>query len=297
MRIQSNGQWVVQPLLVIAFFFFSQSDLLGQDEKGSNGQRPNRQHAAKLSSLKLTQKQSDAIQVQMDTTGPIFEYATVGGGPVALAAGQNRNSKLQVFADGRFVVGGGAGVPKMEWKSTEPELIEFLNLVVNKNGFYKLDSEAINKQMGVKRTVIADGISTVFTIELQNGKHEVKIYSLWNAVKNFPNFDEIKRLAAIEKRCNAVITRVHLGDKGDEVLKLVNEKVAELGIGLAPFTLKEIRLAARRGNGRFQVSFQRALPNANGNQSAAPILVHAIYFVKDVDSEPQVTFYNLPTKK
>jgi hypothetical protein len=299
MRVQSYGQTIVFLFAVFAATLtLGHSQTFGQVKKDATGPQPRPQKSQDTSSLKLTQKQADAIQVQMDTEGPVFVYGSRGGGLVVQAAGQKTNPKIQVFSDGKIVVGGSIGVPRIESKFTELELVEFLDFVVNKNKFYELDSADIKKRIGGKENLtVRDANSSVFMIELQQGKHEVAVYALWNAIKNFPDFEEIQRLAAIEQRCNAEISKVHLGDRGDKVLKTVNKKVAELELGLAPFTLKEMRLAARRANGRFQVSFQRAWPNSAGDSAKAPNLMHAIYFVKDADSEPQVTFYNLPKKK
>ena len=300
MRVQSYGPIVGFLFTVFAVVLtLGQTQVLGQGDKDATGPQPRPQKSENTSSLGLTQKQAEAIQVQMDTEGPIFVFGSSGGGHVAqAAAGQKVNPKFQVFADGKIVVGGTVGVPKIESKFTEMELVEFLDFVVNKNKFYELDSADIKKRMaGKENLTVRDANSSVFTIELQKGKHEVAVYALWNAVKNFPNFEEIQRLSAIEQRCNAAISKVHLGDQGDKVLKAVNKKVDELGLGLEPFTLKEMRLAALRANGRFQVSFQRAWPNSPGDGAAPPKLMHAIYFVKDADSEPKVTFYSLPKKK
>ncbi len=298
MRVQTPGDdFAIWALILIAVFALVPTQVLGQGEKDGIGPRPKPQEASGISNARLTEAEADAIQIQMDTKGPIFVYGAIGGDLVAPVAGQKMNTKLQVFADGKLVVGGGIGVPRIEAKFTEPELVEFLDFVVNRNGFYQLDSLDIKKRMAGKESLtVADANSSVFAIDLLQGKHEVAVYSLWNAIKNFPDFEEIQRLSAIENRCNSVISQVHLGGEGDKVLKILNEKVADLGLGLAPFTLDEMRLAARRANGRFQVSFQRAWPNPDG-ATGTPNLMHAIYFVKDANSQPQVTFYNLPKKK
>ena len=235
MGVLPNCRTVVKLILALILISLNQSTSMGQGDKGINEARENPQeNNLDNSSLKLTPKQADAIQVPMEAQGPIFEYGSTGS-IVAPAVGRKSNAILQIFADGKIVVGGGTGIPKVESRLTDQELTEFLNFIVNENRFYELNSTDIRERMAKeKEMTILDANSSVFKLELQQGKHEVSVYALWNAVKSFPNFEEIQRLSAIEKRCTALTTKAHLGDRGEEVLKTVNEKVAELGLRLAP---------------------------------------------------------------
>ena len=284
-------------LVLLATWLGSAGLTFAQDENGKPAQEKiDETDQSKSETGTLTKKQSTAIQIKMDAQGPIFVYDTTGGYRVKPVT--KPEPKLQVFADGKISVGVARG-PNLESRLSEAELVDFLNFVVNKNGIYEIDSQDILKRMeGKVQTQLADATSTVFVIDLEKGKHEVSVYALWNALRNFPDFDELRRLTAIEKRCNSIISRLHLGDDKDAVLTLVNEQVAakskELGLKIAPLTIVDMRLASRLANGRFQVSFETSLPGADSEAESSKLNV--IYFRKSGDAKPEVQFYGLPVK-
>ena len=221
---------------------------------------------------------------------PIFRYAVSGG-----LRGTNKPiDKLLIFNNGNIVVTGDAGVPDREAKLSEEDLQKFKDFVLKQNSFFKLDSADIEKRMNQNgATGIADGYSSIFSSNFDGKIHEVEIYSLWAATKSFPNFDEVKKCESIEKRCKAIISAVNLGDRGPQVLEEVNAEIANKKLGIKPFKLNEMRLTSQLPGGRFQVSFSRVHP---GNTDDPPQAMHAIYFVKQADAAPQISFFNLPKK-
>jgi len=289
----------VKLFLFGAVLFHCQSVLPGQDVPDSVDSRQDSNSRQALGELNLNQQQADAIQIKIDSKDPVFVYGTSGGGETSPPiAGRNHQPKIQIFSDGRVVAIGGQGNPNMESKFSENELTEFLDFVVNKNKLYQLDSADIKKQIADQNKLsVLDANSSVFTIDLPKGKHEVEVYALWNVARRFPEMLEIKRLTAVEKRCQLEISKIQLGGDADKVLQLVNKKVDELGLKLSPFTLKDMRLASRMGNGRFQVSFQRPISITGDDPASKSRLFHAIYYVKDAKSEPTVSFFGLPPKK
>ena len=269
--------------------------VVGQDLKSTSFQPVQAAHQQDDETEQLTEQQQQAIQIQTDAKGPIFLYDQSGGFRVAPPT--KPAPDFQLFADGRVEVGGANyGMPKLETKLSRSELTRFLNLAVNQNQFYELDEKEIEKKMmaGTPKVQLMDAPTTRFEINLEQGKKAISVYALWNAVKNYPEIDELQRLSKIEQECKSIIMKTHLGDDGDKVLQAVNEAVAKLDQNIAPFTMEEIQNATRLTTGRFQVRFSRELPAAN-NQTTPPIL-SAIYFRKDAKSEPKVSFYGLPKK-
>lgn len=269
----------------------------GQDKSAQPTSDPAGQTEVADSKSSLTEQEAKAIALASDTQGPVFEFAQ-SGSLLSAAANQKKLIKLQLFADGKVIVGGPRGVNLTESRMSRQELDQFLNFVVNKQRFYELDSTDIESRMkGKKKLDVNDGSDSIFTVNLKRGKHEVSIYTLWNAVRIFPDFEEVQRLGAIEKRCNLMISKIHLGDRGDEVLTLINTEVKKLDLGLAPFSLDEMRLATPLANGGFQVSFERRLAEDEQVTSSPLHKMHAIYFKRNASTEPKVSFFNLPKKK
>lgn len=221
---------------------------------------------------------------------PVFRYAVSGG----VRGVQKPVDKLLIFNNGNVLVTGDIGVPDREAKLSEDDLKKFKSFLLKQNAFFKLDSVEIEKRMNQNgATGVIDGNSSIFSGNFDGKVHEVEIYSLWAATKSFPNFDEIKKCEAIEKRCKAIISAVNLGDRGPEVLKAVNDEIENRNLGIQPFELNEMRLTSQLPGGRFQVSFSRTLiRKADGSQQA----MHAIYFVQHADAAPKISFYSLPKK-
>ncbi len=287
--------WGIYFALICAMLFnvsvFAQDQISESDHQ--SGKDTNRQEA---DAQELNKNQLDAIQIQMDTKGPIFLYDQSGG--FRIAPPTKPAPDFQLFADGRVEIGGANyGMPKLKSKLSGTELTRFLNLIVNENRFYELNEQEIEKQMkaGKPKLQLRDAPTTRFEINLQQGKKEISVYALWNAFQNFPDVEELERLSNIEKACKLIITQTHLGDDGEKVLKAVNDAVAKLDQKIDPFTMAEIQNATRLTTGRFQVRFTRNLPASNG-QTSEPKSMSAIYFRSDAKSEPQVNFYGLPKK-
>ncbi len=221
---------------------------------------------------------------------PIFRYAISGG-----VRGANKPiDKLLIYDNGNIVVTGDVGVPDRKAKLSPTELETFKDFLLKKNDFFSLNSADIEKRMNQNgATAITDGYSSIFSGNFDGKIHEVEIYSLWAATKSFPNFDEVRKCEAIEKRCKSIISAANLGDRGPKVLEAVNKEIKEKQLDIKPFKLSEMRLASQLPAGRFQVSFSRVHP---GNTDDPPKTMHAIYFVKQADAKPQITFYGLPIK-
>ncbi|MDE0935242.1 MAG: hypothetical protein OSA89_04950 [Mariniblastus sp.] len=221
---------------------------------------------------------------------PVFRYA-VSGGP---RGSDKPIDKLRIYSNGNIVVTGDVGVADREAKLGPEDMNKFKDFILKKNDFFNLNSGDIEKRMNQNgATVIADGYSSIFSGNFDGKIHEVEIYSLWSATKSFPNFDEITKCESIEQRCKAIISQVNLGARGPEILQAVNLEIERLKLGIKPFKLSEMRLASQQAGGRFQASFGRVHP---GNSEDPPQKMHAIYFVKDSNADPAISFYNLPKK-
>lgn len=240
---------------------------------------------------------NDEIRQRTLSTGPsiqdvkpIFRYGVSGG-----VRGANQPiDKLRIFDNGDIVVTGDVGVPDRKAKLSPTEIQEFKEFLLKKNDFFNLNSADIEKRMNKNgATAITDGYSSIFSGNFDGRIHEVEIYSLWAATKSFPNFDEVKKCESIEKRCKTIISKVNLGDRGPKVLEAINAEISKKNLGIEPFKIDEMRLTSQLPAGRFQVSFSRIHPGTNEDP---PRMMHAIYFVKNANAEPQISFYNLPTK-
>ena len=219
---------------------------------------------------------------------PVFRYAVSSG----VRGAQKPIDKLLIFNNGNVLVTGDVGVPDREAKLSEDDLKKFKFFLLQKNEFFNLNSVEIEKRLNQNgATGVIDGNSCIFSSNFDGKLHEVEIYSLWAATKSFPNFDEIKKCGAIEKRCKAIISLVNLGDRGPEVLKTVNDEIEDRNLGIQPFKIDEMRLSSQLAGGRFQVSFVRAYPGKPGESQQE---MHAIYFIKHTGTAPKISFYNLP---
>lgn len=261
----------------------------------ANNESPAKSHA-QAPQEPLTPAQEDAIQIQMDTQGPIFVYDLSGGFRMAAPTEQKPIPKFQLFADGKIVArGGNPPIADVETKLTETELIEFLNFVVNQNEFYGIDMATVAKQMESIQPLpkIADAPTSRFSINLQKGKKEIEAYALFHSIRGFPEVEALQQLARIERRCNRIVSKVHLADDGPYVLQVVNDAIAKQKPDFAPVTMKELRLATRFANGKLQVSFERVLPEHDGGPGRK---ANVIFYRRSKDIEPVVKFYGFPQK-
>ena len=254
------------------------------------------QPATNQTKTEPTKEELAAIEYSVDSKEPIFEYIkTVSH--VAPTNGKQFIPDLQIFPNGRAVLGGrNPSIEPFDTNISQPELKALLHLVVNQNRFLEIDEEAMEKQMKANekgKTQIADGNSVAFRVNLPKGRREIQIYTLYNAVKNYPEVEDIQRLGRIEKACDAIISKIHLGEDGPAILATVNKACAAHETKIEPFELSDMRLATRMKRGRFQVSFQRIYPAVGKTPERK---LNAIYFRKDENSEPTVKFYGLPRK-
>ncbi len=243
-----------------------------------------------------TKEELAAIEYSVDSKEPIFEYIkTVSH--VAPTNGKQFIPDLQIFPNGRAVLGGrNPSIEPFDSKISQSELKALLHLVVNQNRFLEIDEEDMEKRMKANekvKTQIADGNTVAFRVNLPKGRRQIQIYTLYNAVKNYPEVEDIQRLGRIEKACDAIISKIHLGEDGPAILATVNKACAAHEADIEPFELSDMRLATRMKRGRFQVSFQRIYPAVGKTPERK---LNAIYFRKDEKSEPTVKFYGLPRK-
>lgn len=288
-------------LIVLGLLAFS-ADVSAQVTDTASGDKPN--PTAEIKSEKsdgksqlpnLTAEQIAAIRVPADSKGPIFVYDLTGT-IRRNVVGQPAIPKFQLFADGRVVAqGGNLPLPNVETKLTQRELSNFLHFVVNQNHIYDIDLAAIKKEMkgGSPAIQIADAPTASFSVNLLKGKKDLSIYALFHAIQQHPNIDGLKQLAAIEARCNLIVSKIHLADDGPYVLGIVNKALALEKPDFAPVTMKELRLASRFSNGKLQVSFERSLPDYDGGPGRK---ANVIFYRRGKGIEPVVKFYGFPQK-
>ena len=242
-----------------------------------------------------TKQELAAIEFSVEGKEPIFEYSRAKS-QVASTNGKKFIPDLQIFPNGRVVLGGrNPSIKQFDSSISKVDLTQLLHLIVNQNRFYEIDMAETKKQMKSKKVkvTLADANTQAFAIKLPKGKKEIQVYALYNATSNFPDIENVQRLARIEKACNDVITKIHLGDDGPAILALVNKACADHEQEIEPFKLEDLRLATRMIRGRFQVSFQRIYPAVGKTPERK---LNAIYFRKDENSKPSVMFYGLPKK-
>ncbi|MFK7767858.1 MAG: hypothetical protein AB8B55_11605 [Mariniblastus sp.] len=255
---------------------------------GVNGAKP-------TENSEPTKEELAAIEFDVESKEPIFEYFKAKSF-VAPTNGKKFVPDLQLFPNGRAILGGrDPRIEKFDSSVSKSELTEFLNLVVNQNRFYEIDMDETEKEMKSKKAkvTIADANSQAFMVNLPKGKKEVQIYALYNAVRNYPEIKDISRLARIEKACDVIMTKIHLGDDGPAALAVVNKACKEHEQKIEPFVMDDLRSATRMKGGRFQVSFQRIYPAVGKTPEQR---LYVIYFRKDADSKPAISFYGLPRK-
>ena len=249
---------------------------------------------------KKAQAVANPFELDQNLKTPILIYDVSGG--MLIAPIKDRTPKFQLFADGRVIAGGNPGTTVVNGKLTPEELNKTLEFIVNQKKILEIVQKDVEAKIkaGKAKITLADGGYTKFSIDIKKGKNAVSIYALYNAVKNFPEIEELSRLKQIEDHLNLVAAKIHLGDDGEEILKVVNEAVKKKkGYTIKPFTLDELALATRLPEDKFQVRFTRK-PKVEGPlpANAAPMQdLHVIYYRKSKIDKPAVTFYGLPKKK
>ena len=139
---------------------------------------------------------------------------------------------------------------------------EFLSFVADDNGFLRQTTEELKAQIDSQDDLVqvADAPTSVFKVNIGERKHEIEIYGLTFAARQFPQIDGLAALERIRKRC-LLEKHLHvLKAKADieRVLASVNKAVQEKHPGATKFTIENLSYANMnvRGNvnGAFELS-------------------------------------------
>ena len=241
----------------------------------------------------LSDEQMSKIQIPMDHEGPIFTYDATGGFQrVAPPANPvEKLPRLSIYPDGKIVTGGqDQQIQSCEIQISTDELNHFLSFVVNESRFYEIQESQLKEQMksSPQERHIADAPTSKFSVDLQDGQHSVEIYALTFAVQAHPANDDLVRLLKIEKRCQQLVAKAHLGNEKqqNELLKSVNNRLQAINPRLEPLTLDHVQWATRFRNGNYQVSFQRIYEAAETQPTRT---VTARFIQKGLDAAAEIT--------
>ena len=213
----------------------------------------------------LSDEQLASIQLPMDPEDPVFEYDSSGGLRKAVPQDFASTPKLRVFSDGKIVAGGHNPLIKTCSRVlSEAELNQFLHFVVNKCGFYDLNTIKLKNRMADtgKELFVVDAPTSKFLVNLQRGSNSVEIYGLTFAARTFNELDEIQNLLEIQEKCQKLIAFCHLGSEqqASDLLANINEQLTALHPELPGFEAKDVRFATRFTDGQFQGAFQKSYP-------------------------------------
>lgn len=230
----------------------------------------------------------DDIKLPEGQESPILVFDQAGG----FRRGPKLDPNFQLFADGR-VVALNSSTP-FEFKLKKADVQKLLQFVVADHNAYDLDSDklldAMKAQGKPPNQIIADATSATLKLELPRGKHEVSVYALFLAEKNFPKIEGLGHLAAIERRCNQIVALQILGDKKNPVMKFINDEIKRQGLKIDPVKIEELRRCSKREGGQVQATFERKQPNAENDRSP---IISISYFVDQKTNQPKVRVYGL----
>ncbi|MHC4954475.1 MAG: hypothetical protein ACYTGZ_11355 [Planctomycetota bacterium] len=176
------------------------------------------------------------------------------------ARGEQRPPLLRLQADGTLHTRGGTA-------QIAPDRIQdLLGYIVDDQRFFEIDSEALrlavhqsNSRYG-SAVVIMDAPTTRVDVRLRARSHSVSQYALAFTAQRHSEIDELRRLAAIEKRLIRFVAVTHLGgvEAAESMLALANNRLYLDHPTVAPLTLDSLATAGTRRDGARVAHFRRA---------------------------------------
>lgn len=230
----------------------------------------------------------DDFDLPSDKDTPVFTFDYSGGFRMRPPEGFVRKPQLQIFPDGRVLRSPNApNLPSSEIVITQVELQAFLKTVVDEYEFYGVDPAEIKAEIEKtdKRIMIADAPNVDVSILLGQGSHEVSIYAVSFAARQFPDIKQLANMAEIEKLCRKMIAVTELGgyEKLENAVAKVNEKLAAEHAELPEMTADQLQYASKDIEGKVIASFNTRV-DANGKSAS----VRANY-VRKKDGSEEVT--------
>ena len=238
----------------------------------------------------------EEFDLPTDKNTAVFTFDYSGGFRMRPPEGFVKKPQLQIFPDGRVLRSpNGPNLPSAEIKLTQEQLQAFLDSVVTEYSFYDVDPEGI--QAAIKKTgqqiMIADAPNVDVSILLGQGRHEVSVYAVSHAARQFPDIKPLANLAAIEKLCRRMISVADLGgfEQLDAAIAKVNEKLAADHPKIPRMTVEQLQFASKTNDKSVSASFS-STADIDGNSSA----VRANY-VRKADGSEEVTVNIYPIRK
>lgn len=239
-------------------------------------------------SKSATDDPKQAIELPQGQETPILVFDQAGG----FRRGPKLDPNFELYDDGR-VRALNANKP-FEFKLKREAVGKLLQFVINEHKAYDLDSDKLLNTMKAQgkppNQIIADATSATLKLDLPRGKHEVSVYALFLAARNFPKIEGLAHLAAIEKRLNQIVALQILGDKKETVMKFINDEIKRQGLKIDPVKIEELRRCSKRDSGHVQATFERKQPQAENDRSP---VISISYFVDQKTNEPKVRVYGL----
>jgi hypothetical protein len=196
-----------------------------------------------------------------DPDVPVITFDLDGGFRVAPPPGFQREPLLRVYADGRIVCG--VQVPQGRAASARlspPQLAALLQHVLKEGKFLEISPEQVARELEGYRSLLADGQTTIVTVNLADRSHRLSVYALKLTAKDLPNAPAIQSLAEIEVTLRQI---KQLGDLGgqdvlDSLLAAANQLLAKELPDADPWTTQHIRRVERLSADGVKVSLSRA---------------------------------------
>jgi hypothetical protein len=248
---------------------------------------------AVLAVLSVSATAQEEFDLPSDKDTPVLKFDYSGGFRMRPPEGFVKKPQLQIFPDGRVLRSpNGPNLPSSEITITQEELQSFLKSVVTENQFYEIDPEAIQAAIKAtgKRIMIADAPNVDVSVVLGQGTHEVSIYAVSHASRQFPEIEALANMAKIEKLCRQMISTADLGgfEKRDAMIAKVNEKLAADHPEIPEMTREHLQYANKTGEGNVSASLSTQV-ESDGKRAS----VRANY-VRKADGSEEVTINIYP---
>jgi len=199
----------------------------------------------------------------------IIVYDSLGG----MTARTGNDPRLAVYASGSAILGDPYGAGRRIESRLEPVQVQhLLDIVVDKYGFFNIDTDAIAQEMNELQTrddrvfAIADAGQSLIRVCTGTHAKEVKFYALDQAARQFPEIPALQHLHAIEQELRHTATWIRVGgDAGARaILASVNEQLSREHPEIEPLALENLDAAFTAADGSLSVYFSRRGPAQQG---------------------------------
>jgi len=237
---------------------------------------------------------SPELAFEADQSGALITFDRFGGLRVPPPKDWKPTPFLTVLPDGTIRSGSDRpGVVPREGKLTREQLYQLLDFVVKQNEFYEADTASIKADMenAGDRIMIADALTSKFTVNLKRGSHTVEVYALMFNAEQYSGIPVLQRLLAIEKRLQLEYARVQIGNDAavQKVLDAVNQELKKKRPDMKPFQRQDIIYAQRKLNGDLTANLMSGIVDKKTQKWKTQ--VNANYGKKTGDAEPTVGLY------